>query len=132
MWIFGDKLVAASFEKYFKAPVEEDNQGYMKSTFAVTGFMSTSFTHYDQNTISRLRNVMAKAISDKWLFPKWIVIVMDDSIIRSLKLCSSRATDCYTKILENIMKEHDKYVTIQKEILPKHSQRKKYATNSVD
>ena len=95
------------------------------TTFDVKGFFTNKFTHFDQNTVSRMRNTLIKAITDRILLPKWIFVVFDDDLIKFIKYKGDdhlgNIQDSLERLVNNIMKEHNKAIVLQKDFLPNKS-----------
>ena len=94
----------------------------MKENYGVRGHFTNKYTHYELNVVSHLRNVLVSVIHERILLPKFMVIVPDDDLIKFL---ANKATsnEAYRKILGAIMKQHNCYITTQKEWLPTKSKK---------
>ena len=67
---------------------------------------------------------MAKAITDKILLPKWIIIVLDNDLINYvIAETEYNRARVFDGILDNIMKQHDRYIDTQKEFLLEKSKK---------
>ena len=128
IWFFGDNFRYRSYSEHFNDRDPQSYHGYVKVNYRVRGYFTNKFTHHDQNAVSRMRNVMANALHERTLLPKFIVIVPDDDIIRYAMNINRDAEDkdlisMLRKLLDNIMKQHDRYISTQKEYLPAKSQK---------
>ena len=103
-----------------------EDAAYMFENFDVVGFISSKYSHYDQNAVSRMCNTMVKAVQDQVILPKWVIIVFDDDLIKYISGRNPFAPTmtAVSKVIDNIMKEHIKVLQIQKEYLPRKSQRR--------
>ena len=54
----------------------------MKLSFEISGFNNDSGASIDKNTVSRFSNNFVGAIADQKIFPKIIVIVPDNDILK--------------------------------------------------
>ena len=129
IWVLGDAFAISSFEQYYKERDVEDYKGFTMTTFDVKGFFTNKFTHFDQNTVSRMRNTLIKAITDCILLPKWIFVVFDDDLIKFVRDKTEdypgNIQDSLERLVSNIMKEHNKAIALQKDFLPNKSQHQK-------
>ena len=92
--------------------------------YDVYGFCSNKFLSTNPSLISRLRNALVKGIQEQVLLPKFVVVVVDDDIIKSLSGEQNRnLVDIYNRLINNIMLEHGRLLQVQKEFLPKKSKR---------
>ena len=124
IWVLGDAFGHESFEPYFK---KNNNIGYCRENFDITGFFTNKFVSHDQNAISRLRNTFAAAIKDKVYLPKYVVIVPDDNILRYVNIAKLDYNSVSMgRLLNSIMSQFTKYVDIQKEHLPKKAWKVNY------
>ena len=81
MWIIGDSFVGATGDHYFQRPGQTlQRPHYIKEQYDTS--LSFNNKHYDPILLSRLRNVLAKLISDKQLLPKAIILILDNDLIR--------------------------------------------------
>ena len=117
VWFLGDNFGFKTYSEHFNERKFEDYDGYTRRYYGTRGFFTNKYSHHDQNAVSRLRNTLAKAITDRVLLPKMVVIVPDNDLIKF-----AQSAD-YNRILDNIMKQHNKYIDIQKEYLPERSLR---------
>ena len=123
IWFFGDNFGFRSYLEHFNERDPANYDGYVKMQYSMKGFFTNKFTHHDQNAVSRLCNVIAKAIQDRTLLLKIMVIVPDDDLITYVNINNYGFTKAMTRIVDNIMKQHTKYVEIQKDFLPERSKR---------
>ena len=98
---------------------EEEEHSYVKCFFDVKGFFTNKFTHFDQNLVSRLCNVLVTALIDRVILLKWVIIVMDDDLIKYTQFDDDfGVADSFSRLIDNVMKEHLKSLAIHKEYLP--------------
>ena len=76
--------------------------------------------------LTRLWNGVAKAIKENILLPKMMVIVPDDDIIKLIQHDGPEFVKSAGRILNSIMKDHEKLISIQKDHLPRRSRRHMY------
>ena len=101
-------------------------QFYMKETFDATPFIADSKDSGDYNTASRIRNLLADAISDKLLLPKFIVMVLDDDIIEYFNYDGKGTTEQLGRIINWIMSEHEDIIKGYKAELPARALKANY------
>ena len=106
IWILGDQFVTNSLEDYFQKRRISEYNGFMKEHFDVTGFCSSKYTSSDTNAVSRMRNILTTVMQKQPLLPKYVVIVIDDDLIKYLDHEGYGATKAYGRIINNIMIEH--------------------------
>ena len=126
IWFISDAFAFTSFEQHFKDREAETASGYVHNTFDIKGFFTNKFTHYDQNAVSRICNTLITALQEKIKLPKWIIIVMDDDLIKYIDVDSKDIAEVLSRLLDNIMKEHNKTIAIHKDFLPPRAQRKHF------
>ena len=126
MWILGDSFASASMEPYFKTKsLEKYGGGYIRENFDVLGKLSNKYLSNDPNLISRLHNQLVDAIHEKVILPKYLVVVLDDDLIKFLNLEPREGVaKAMGRVINEIMSDHRKLLQRQKEYLNKRS--KKY------
>ena len=130
-WIFGDEFASHSYEQYFKSRASSDYNSYMKAHFDVRGFFNNMFSE-NPSVIGRMGNLMIHAVESKcdkklFPFPKIVVIVPDDNIIK----CFAQAQDDVIakqidRLLNYILTEHKRCIASYKDYLPAKSLRPTY------
>ena len=109
--------------------VPDSDKCYMRQHFEVTGFMNSSEDRSDSNIISRMRNLMVGSIWDQITFPKFIFVVADDNIIESCFTSEEPSiSQNLGKLIDWLMCEYDKLVTMQKNYLPIKAKKPNYPT----
>ena len=89
--------------------------------------MANRFMKYDQNLLSRVRNLFAEAIQKNVLLPKLLVIVLDDDLIKFLSTKKINiTTDSVGDTVNKLMKQLERLVKSQKEFLQKRSKKINY------
>ena len=94
----------------------------MKEHFGVTAFMNNSLD-VNRSILSRMRNCLIKAIEDKYLLPKLIVILMDADILSCTK---DEQMTVYTSLINWLAVEFNKLVNIHKDRLPMRAVKGEY------
>ena len=77
--MIGDSFVGATADHYFQRK-DVKREFYMKENYET--MITFNNKHFDPCMLSRIRNVLAKAIGDKEALPKVIVLVLDNDLIR--------------------------------------------------
>ena len=125
IWFCGDDFGHQTFNDYYLNRMD-DFRGYAKDNFEVIGFMSDSATSDDLTLISRLRNILVEAITKQVLLPKIIVFVPDDDIIVFLNYAEYGIFKCLGRIVNWIMREHNRIIESYKEYLPLKAKKYSY------
>ena len=117
IWIFCDKFVFCSLNKALLSQLKK--QAYMTDQYDVSEFISSEYNNTNQNMLSRTRNLIVHAVQSQTLFPKIIVIMIDDDIMQYLNedLDKTALTICFQKLLHNVMMEYDWIIESHKENL---------------
>ena len=126
VWILRDDFGFNSFNKHYFEKMEEDQ--YMKMQFEVKGFMNDRKQSYDLNTVGRIHNGLVGAIRDKIILPKFIVLVIDNDVIRYVRHKNLEITQgsesAYERILKWLMCQYDRLIKTQKDdYLPKKAKK---------
>ena len=82
MWIIGDNWMAETFRPAFKKI--KQTEFYLKEQFEVTPFCSSKYNDNNKNVLSRLQITMASAINKEKTLPKFILVIIDDELIKYL------------------------------------------------
>ena len=118
IWFLGDDFASRTFEQYFKAK-EWKGMNYVQQNFEVYSTFSSKHTSTDNNAVSRLCNLLVKAIQDNIILPKFIVIVLVDDLVNFIGINhqNTEAGQSISRILNNIMSEQQKLILAQKDYL---------------
>ena len=118
LWIIGDNFVATSYQNHFKKAVETDF--FMKSRFEISSFCSSKFSDKNTNPLSRLQICVATAISNKTNLPHYMLLVIDDDLIKYLQFKGPRAPAMYGPWIEWLAKSiNDLVQTRLSQLAPK-------------
>ena len=126
VWFFGDEFIFRSYKEYFQKRRASKYGGYIKEHYDTKGFVNSKYASADVNMVSRMRNLMTQAIKDQVLLPKFIVIVMDNDLIKYLDLDGYGVDKSYGRMVNNIMTEHERVIQTQREFLPTKSKKDHY------
>ena len=121
IWIVGDEFMSRSFDQHFMQP--DEDEFYTRENYDVFGFHTNQYMSNNPSMVSRIINQLEKAITEQVLLPKWLVIVLDDDLIKSVKYDKYGISDAYGRIINHIMVEHGRHIKSQKDYLPKKSKR---------
>ena len=124
LWFFSDEFGFDSFRKYYYE--NEEAKGYAKEQFKVSGFMNNAVSSIDKNPISRVRNMMRNAITEKTVLPKLIVIVLDEAIAAYAAIRKINTIKGMEKVVNYLMIQYDKLIEAQKDYLPVKAKRPDY------
>ena len=130
VWIIGDDFMARTFSQYFQhAFLEaEVDPGYIRIHYDTSGYCSAKLTHnmISRNVLSYIRNGFVQAINAQILLPKYVIVVMEEDMIRAMNHYEKGARALYLKCIKWIMKEFHRVTTAYKEKLPTKSRKFKY------
>ena len=96
-------------------------EGYATLNYEVQCYSNNKFTTLNPNMISRLRNLMTRAINEQILLPKFIVVVPDDDIIKYLNYSKFGMSEALGRLLNHIMVDYNHLLESQIEFLPRRS-----------
>ena len=101
---------------------------FMKIYYDVFTFYSNDYmAPNDINAVSRVRNSLICAIRDLINLPKVIVIVLDDDIVKSVKVPKDVSeTEVYGRIVTYLVKEYHRILEAYKDLLPNKSRKYKF------
>ena len=74
IWYFGDEFGFDTFQTYFYS--DDEVKAYAKDHFEISGFLNNAGSSLDKNPISRMRNMMKNALTDKPVMPKMMVMCL--------------------------------------------------------
>ena len=94
---------------------------YTTDNFKVAGFNNNKFGTNNPNAVSRIRNLMVRALKEQVFLPKMIIIVVDDDIIRYLNFYNFGMSEAFGKLINHIMVEHNRILEAYLEYLPKRA-----------
>ena len=128
IWFLGDLFVFNTFNQhYYQQAYDNEDQAYCKYNYEVSAYMNDAKLSIDQNVVSRIRNLMVGATNAQVRFPKIIVMVPDDDIVNYVSDGTTNGIrKPLTKVLEWIMKEHNRIIAAMKDILPKKAKQDTY------
>ena len=86
--MIGDNWLAEMFRPCFKKT--KDDSYFMKEQFQVTSFCSSRYSDKNQNVLSRIINTVAGALNKEKLLPIFILIFLDDELIKYLNYANHR------------------------------------------
>ena len=114
--------MSRSFDQYFMK-----KSSYAKDNFDVYGFHSNKYMSADQSMASRYHNQIAKAIAKQPVFPKLILVVPDEDFIKHLSEAKKGFSEGCGRLLNDIMRQHNRYISSQKEdYLPAKAKKQHY------
>ena len=124
-YFFGDEFGGKSFEQNFQLRNSSDYNGYVKVNFDTRGFFKNPITD-NPSVVSRVANLMFHAANTKTgmnnrlkPFPKIVVVVLEDDLVRCIEgQCCSSIAKLMPRMVNYIMTEHERTVSVFKEYLP--------------
>ena len=106
VWFIGDESMMTSYAEFFQnAYTSRDryfnNLGYIKSHFDVFAYGNRSLTVSLRNSdvIGRIRNSVVEAINQQVIFPKTIIVVLEDDLIQA----TNHFTDGISQVLGGLI-----------------------------
>ena len=125
IWIFGDDFSFRSLDRYFVN--RSDNlQGYVHDTLEINGYVNNEYNSLDRSILSRMQNMLVNAITEQKLFPRFILIVMDNDIMKSLNEDVTKSQSNLEKVMNWLMNEHSRIVETYKEHLQQKAKKDFY------
>ena len=121
--------MADSFGPYFQdIYMFEDKRNYVRShydtTAGCTGNPKKSMRK--RNVIGFVRNNLVEKINDQITFPKYIIVVLDADIVKSIHNYKTGASQAYGAAIDWLVTEFHRITTAHKEKLPSRSRKFKY------
>ena len=114
VWVIADDFGYRSYEEHYK---KQRKQAYLKDHFDITAVVNGKFTSTNPSTIGRLSNALVSMINKQELLPKYVIIVPDDDIIKSLKHRNYGISSTLGHLVDTVMTNFDKAVEIYKDYL---------------
>ena len=108
--------MAQSYRNNFKKSTSED--WFMKNTFEVFPFCSSKYASNNTNMLSRIKSSVARAITSCIKLAKYIIVILDDDLIRYLDYYEGGLAGIYGEWLEWLMEQMNILFKERREILP--------------
>ena len=90
----------------------------MKSKFEVVLLCSSRFSNSNANIISRLLNTLAQAINERKKLPRYVVVILDNDLIKFLDYAEFGIASIFREGLEFLMEQFQQMFTDKKDLLP--------------
>ena len=134
IWFLGDLFIKSSFGKYFQDALTLDRStNYIKAHYDTMEYYHVSHEDgHDKNILSRVRNVLIKAINCEILLPKVIVVIMNNDLMDAIEHYKPGISYVLGRTLEWLINEFHKIITSHKENLPTKCRKFKYPTFLMD
>ena len=127
IWFFSDEFADTSFLQNFKhVKGTDDYPIYTSKFYEVLGNTTNRYVSSLRNILSRVVVLVGKAIKENTILPKALVFVMDDDIIKQVKIDSNYMEEEYAEIITFLLKETERLVSDYKGKLPLRSKREYY------
>ena len=122
IWVIGDSFVAQSYGKILHSNSSTD-KFYIREQFEAFAFFNIN--HFDNNFLSRTRNVLVKALNDHNRLPKVILMVLDVDLLKAINHTKNKFGVSLEGgiLLEWLVAEIHKSVKIRKDQLPEKCKR---------
>ena len=101
--IVGDEFAANTFTQYVTNAERGQHRLYMTENFNTMLYASRRKDSHIRSMLNRIFNQFVKAINENIVFPKAVMIVLDDDILRSLTSVVTESTNM-SIVLNKIMK----------------------------
>ena len=133
LWIFGDNFVSESSDflrRLFRMKSNTSEvpapKSYIANNFEVSVFANSANKTHMRSTLGRLRNLIMAAIKIKELLPKYIIIIIENDLIRCVKYRKPGIFDIFGRILRWLADEFHQAVMDWKSALPSRAKRNLY------
>ena len=122
-----DTAAAASDERpdsELQKPMFQFNS-YISTQYDVKVFASKS-SNMMRSSLGRFCNVLANAMNDHDKLPKYIIVVVEDDILRCVNFVKPGVSEVYGRDLQWLANEYHEIIAARKENLPKKARRFHY------
>ena len=127
VWLVGDDFMTRHYGEHF---LMSDNKTikdcFTKQNYDVRAFMSNQFTSNNRNVLSRIRNCFVKGVNDNYLLPKYIFLILDNDIIKTVEFDKYGTSVLFGKLTEWLANEIHKIIKTAKENKPMMAKRDNY------
>ena len=126
--------MAKSFATYFQLMAKEEdervNNTYIKNHYDTAGFCSGGLSRemLNRNIISRVRNCFIAAVNQEILFPKAIIIILENDVIKAANQPVTSLRRYMEPLIQWLGKEHHQLTSAYKEKLPSKARKFKFPT----
>ena len=124
VWFIGDDFADQTLGPYY-IDRSDGFKAYARDLFEVCAFTKEPDGKV-RDTISRFRNGLVDGINQEFLLPKIVVIVPDDDIINYLNYAETGVSKSIGRVLDWIMREHNRIIQSYKELLPMKAKKSNY------
>ena len=107
-----------TYHQHVTQNAENSSTFFMRKYFNVHPYSVKSYNSNMRNVLSRIISQLVKAVKQHVKFPKVIIFMLDDDIIRATKPSDIGATLLLTKLVEWLFKEIARIIQQRKEQLP--------------
>ena len=116
--MIGDEFCYNTVQQHFKDKKGNDQAGlYSFNTFEVSQFVSSKYKSHNPSPLGRIINNLIYALNKHLMLPKLIVVVVDEDLVRAIRVSRITAADV-SSIIEWLMKEFTRAIDEYKENLP--------------
>ena len=98
IWIIGDEFMSQSFEEHLY-----QTERYAAIQFELFGYYNNKYTSANPNMVSRIRNQMVRAVKENILLPKFIVVVLDENLIKYMNYYEFGVLEAFGRLINHIM-----------------------------
>ena len=128
IWLVGDGFMLDSYTQYFANAFGDSGQtDYIRAHYDASGLFHGK-DKLNTSILSRICNAFIKAINDQILFPKAVLIILEQDFITELKHCETGFSTVVGKAIEYISNQFHRIITSHKERLPSKSRKFKFPT----
>ena len=101
------RRISNSYTSYFKqVKLPETNGWYCQTQYELHDFTTTRYSSAVRNILARLKSILVLAIMERKVFPKAIIVVPDDDIIKQSKIPKHEIREGeYKNVLKYLMEE---------------------------
>ena len=124
LWFFADKFCSQSYTQHFKFRETATSEGktaqmHCIEHYELIDYATTRYSSSVPNIMARLRLLLMKAIKDHVIFPKAIIFVLDNDVIKQSRIpVSEAAQGDYILIVKYLLEEISRVISAYVEKLP--------------
>ena len=122
------KSYAEHFQNAFHDKDVDFNMGYVKTRFDIFAFCNGSLSKdlKNRNVISRVRNNLVEAINLQTILPKYLIIVLENDLIKAANHYTDGFTDIMNSWISWLANKFHRIISAHKEKLPTKARKFKY------
>ena len=108
-----------------------NHEYFTKTQFDVTGYYNSRFSSKVVNLLIRLSTSLQKAVQDAVKLPKYLIVVLEDDLMRFAQYTGSGTPTIYGNLIESVVKDILATVKEQKDQLPVKAKKRGGVPNDI-